>query len=83
MKLAAQQNAFFLNAITKVLSGSLLPNPFGFELSGPVLDGCVAIEKNMLDMALEQSTAVIEAIQKTGKAAEKATSEFSKIVHSL
>jgi hypothetical protein len=80
MKLAVQQNAFFLNAFTKALSGSLLPNPFGFDLSNPVLEGCAAFQKNMLDMAMEQSTAVIEAMEESGKNAEKANSEFFHMV---
>ncbi len=77
MKLATQQNAFFLNAFTKALSGSLMPNPFGFSLGGPALESCVALQKNMLEMAMGQSTAVIEAIQES---AEKATTEFCNMV---
>jgi hypothetical protein len=80
MKLAAQQNAFFLNAMTKALSGSLMPNPFGFNLGGQALEGYAAIQKNMLDVAMEQGTAVIEAIQESGKKVEKANSEFSNMV---
>lgn len=75
MKLAAKQSSFFLNAITKALTGSLLPNPFGFDLGGPALEGCVAMQKKMLDMALQQSTAVMEAIQESGN-----RSEFSNMI---
>ena len=77
MKLATQQNAFFLNAMTKVLSGSLLPNPFGFALGGPTLESFVALQKDMLEMAMEQGTAAIEAIQESGKTAEKVTTWFN------
>lgn len=80
MKLATQQNAFFLNAITKALSGSLLPNPFGFDLGGPALESCVAMQKNMLEIAMAQSTAVMEAIQESTKIADKSKSEFSNVV---
>ena len=84
MKLATRQNAFFLDAITKALSGSLMPNPFGFNLGGPALESCVALQKDMLKMAMEQGTAVMEAIQESGKTAEKVRSEFRGMVqHSL
>ena len=77
MKLIAQQNALFLNAFTKAMSGSLLPNPFGFTLASPAMEDCLALQKEMLAKAMEQSTAVMEAIQEAGK---KATSEFTDMV---
>jgi hypothetical protein len=80
MKVIAQQNALFLNAITKAMTGSLLPNPFGFALGGPTLEDCVAMQKQMLAMAMQQGTAVMEAVQEAGKTAERATSEFTNMV---
>jgi hypothetical protein len=80
MKLAAQQNAFFLNAITKALSGSLLPNPFGFSLGDQALESCVAMQKSMLEAAMGQGAAVMEAMLESGKTAEKVTSEFAHMV---
>jgi hypothetical protein len=80
LNLAVQQNAFFLGAIKQAMNGSLLPNPFGFDLGGQAFEGCVAIQKNLLNMALEQSTAMIEAIQESGQNTDKAMSEFSNMV---
>ena len=80
LNLAAQQNAFFLGAIKQAVNGSLLPNPFGFDQGGHAFEGCVAIQKNLLNMAMEQSTAMIEAIQESGQNTDKAMSEFSDMV---
>jgi polyhydroxyalkanoate synthesis regulator protein len=80
MKVITQQNALFLNAITKALSGSLLPNPFGFALGGQALEDCVAMQKEMMAAAMQQGAAVIEAIQEAGKTADKATTELTNMV---
>ena len=77
MKVIAQQNALLLNAFTKAMTGSLMPNPFGFTLAIPAMEECVAMQKEMLAKAMEQSTAVMEAMQEAGK---KATSEFTNMV---
>lgn len=77
MKLIAQQNALVLNAFTKAMSGALMPNPFGFTLAGPAMEECIALQKEMLAKAMEQGTAMIEAIQEAGN---KATSEFTNMV---
>jgi len=85
LKFAAQQNAFALNAFKKVLNGtpfaSLATLPV-FALAGPALEGSLAIQKNQVELALEQGTAVVEAIQESGTDPEKASTEFSKVFQS-
>lgn len=77
MKVIAQQNALILNAFTKAMSGSLLPNPFGFTLAVPGMEDYFAMQKEMLAKAMEQGTAVMEAMQEAGN---KATAEFTSMV---
>ena len=77
MKLIAQQNALVLNAFTKAMSGALMPNPFGFTLTNPAMEDCFALQKEMLAKAMEQGTAMMEAMQEAGT---KATSEFTTMV---
>ena len=80
MKAIAQQNAAFLNSITKALSGPSLANPFGFVFGGQALESCIAMQKEMLARAMEQSTAVLEVMQEAGKTADKATAEFTNMI---
>ena len=77
MRVIAKQNELFLNAFAKAMSGALMPNPFGFALGGPALEDCFAMQKEMMAKAMEQGTAVMEAIQEAGT---KATSEFTSMV---
>ena len=77
MKLIAQQNALVLNAFTKAMTGALMPNPFGFALTNPAMEASLAMQKEMLAKAMEQGTAMMEAMQEAGT---KATSEFTSMV---
>jgi hypothetical protein len=77
MNLIAQQNALFLNTITKALSGSFMPE---FVLGEQALERCIAFQKKILQMSIAQSAVVIEAILQPGNAADEVSSDFSKMV---
>ena len=83
LDLAAQQNADILAAIKKALKDTPLANLPVFDLAGPAIEGCIAIQKNVLDMLIEQSTAAIasfEAIKEAGMDANKVKAEVSKMI---
>ena len=77
MRVIAKQNELFLNAFTKAMSGALMPNPFGFTLANPAMEECFAMQKEMLAKAMEQGTAMMQAMQEAGT---KATSDFTSMV---
>lgn len=83
LNLAAQQNADLLAAIKKAIKGTPLASLPVFELAGPAFEGAIAIQKNLLDMALEQSNAALAsfgAIKEAGLDANKLKAEFSNLM---
>jgi hypothetical protein len=77
---AVQQNAEILASIKKALKGSSLPGLFVLDLAGQAVEGFVAVQKTLLDLALEQSNASIEAFQAYGQDATKAKAEFGNVL---
>jgi hypothetical protein len=75
---AVKQNAEILASIKKSLNGSTLPGLFVLDLAGEAVEGFVAVQKSLLDLALEQSNASIEAFQSFGK--ETAKADFSNVL---
>ena len=63
LNLSLQQNADILAAIKKALKGTNLPGLFVLDLAGQAAEGCVAVQKQLLDLGLEQSSAAIKALQ--------------------
>ena len=63
LNLSLQQNADILAAIKKALKGSNLPGLFVLDLAGQAAEGYVAVQKQLLDLALEQSSAALKALQ--------------------
>jgi hypothetical protein len=78
LDLAVKQNAEILASIKKALKGSSLPTLPILDLAGESFEGFVAVQKSLLDLALEQSNASIEAAQSFGKDASKA--ELSNVL---
>ena len=74
---AVKQNAEILAAIKKALKGTSLPGLFVLDLAGEAIEGFVAVQKSLLDLALEQNNASIEAVQAYGKDADKAKAELA------
>jgi hypothetical protein len=77
---AVQQNAEILASIKKALKGTSLPNLFVIDLAGQAFEGAVAVQKNLLNLALEQSVATAEAFQAYRQDATKAQSEFGNVL---
>src|SRR6266511_4238338 len=63
LDLAVQQNAEIVTAIKKALKGTQLPGLFILDLAAEALLGLVAVQKQLLDLGLEQSAAAIEALK--------------------
>jgi len=78
LNLAAQQNADILAAIKKALKNTPLANLPGLDLAGQAVEGYIAIQKNLLDLAQEQFEAALEASQQTD--ISKAKSEINSIL---
>ena len=79
LDLAAQQNADILVAIGKALKSLPMADLTPLEMAGAAFEGYVTIQKTLLDMAMEQSNAVVEAIEVSGSDVSKASEEFSKL----
>jgi hypothetical protein len=77
---AVQQNAEILASIKKNLKNSSLPGTFVFDLAGEAFVGFVAVQKNLLDLALEQNAAAVAAFQAYGQDASKAKADFSNVL---
>jgi hypothetical protein len=60
---AAEQNAAVLASHSKALNASPMPALFLFELAAQAFEFCVSFQKNLIDVAFEQSIAVIRATQ--------------------
>jgi hypothetical protein len=60
LDLAVQQNNELLASCKKALQASM-PGLFLFDLAGQAFEGYVTLQKSLLDLAVEQSTAAVEA----------------------
>ncbi len=69
---AREQNAEVLTSCKKVLKASSLPGLFVFDLAGQAFEGYVTLQKNLLDLAVEQSTSMMNAAQEYSQDASKA-----------
>jgi hypothetical protein len=79
LDLAAQQNADILAAVRKALKNVPMADLTPLEVAGAAFEGFVNIQKTLLDMTMEQSNAVVEAIEASGGDVSKASEEFSKL----
>jgi len=80
LKLAAKQNAEILATIKQNLQGTPWAELPVFDLTSQAIAGYVAVQNELLDLGLEQITAVINAFQSCGTDVEKAKSEFANIL---
>jgi len=81
---ALVQNAEILITYKKTLKGSSNPGLFLFDLAGQVFERYLTLQKSLLNLSVEQSTAVIQAAQECSHDASKAKAEITKVVqHSV
>jgi len=79
LNLAAQQNNDGIAAIKKALKGSQL-NLSGLDLFSQAVEGYIAIQKSLLDMALDQSASILESIEECTLDKSKAKTELANIM---
>jgi hypothetical protein len=79
LDLVAQQNADILAALRTALRNVPMADLTPVEMAAAAFEGYVNIQKTLLDMAMEQSNAVVEAIEASGTDVNKASEEFSKL----
>jgi len=72
LDLAVEQNTEFLASCKKALKATQMPGLFLFDIAGSAFEGYVALQKNLLGLAVEQSTSVIDAAQEYSQDAGKA-----------
>lgn len=63
MDLAFEQNSAILAFYRKALKGSALPGQFLFNFTDQALEGAVAMQKRLLNLAVQQGAAVTKAAQ--------------------
>jgi len=80
LNLAANQNADILDAMKKAMAGTPWAGLPLLELTEQAVEGYVAIQNELLDLTLEQITAVTNACQAAGTDVEKAKSEFANVL---
>jgi len=80
LNLAANQNADILDAMKKALAGTPWAELPILDLTEQAVEGYVAIQNELLDLTLEQITAVTNACQAAGTDVEKAKSEFANVL---
>lgn len=61
LDLALEHNAEVLASCKKALKASSMPGLFLFDLAGQAFEGYVTLQKSLLDLTVEQSTAIIDA----------------------
>jgi hypothetical protein len=71
LDMAVAQNTEFLTSCKKAISVPL-PGAFLFDVAGSAFEGYVALQKSLLGLAVEQSTAVLEATQECSLDSDKA-----------
>jgi hypothetical protein len=79
LNLAAQQNNDIVAAIKKALKGTSL-NLSGLDLFSQAVEGYIAIQKSLLDMALDQSASILESIGECVLDNSKAKTELANIM---
>jgi hypothetical protein len=80
LSLAAAQNADILAAIRKAVKGTALEEMPILDLTDQAVEDYLAIQNELLDLTLEQITAVTNACQSAGTNVEKARSEFANVL---
>ncbi len=80
LDMLAGQNSEFLSTWKQMFKGSALPGLSLFDLAGQAFESYVALQKNLLDLAVEQSTAVVEAVQEFKQNPEEASEGISTMV---
>jgi len=81
LEIAAQQNAEtvdFLKKAVKAIPG--VPCGFVLEVAGQAFDRFVETQKSIIDMVIEQNTALVESSNERGSSAQKIAADVSKIV---
>jgi hypothetical protein len=61
--LAAEQNTEVLASCKKALKALSMPGLFLFDLAGQAFEGYVTLQKSLLDLAVEQSSAAADVVQ--------------------
>lgn len=79
LNLAAQQNNDIVAAVKKALKATQL-NLSGLDLFSQAFEGCIALQKSLLDMALDQSTSILESIETCTLDKNKAKTELANIM---
>jgi hypothetical protein len=79
LNMSAQQNNDILAAMKKALKSTQL-DLSGLDLASQAFEGYIAIQKNMLDMALEQTASLIESIEECLSDSSKAKSELANMM---
>jgi hypothetical protein len=79
LDMVAEQNSEFLSTWKQAFKGSTMPGLFLFDLAGQAFEGYVALQKNLLDLAVEQSTAVVKAVQEFKQNPEEAKDGITNI----
>jgi hypothetical protein len=80
LNFAVRQNAELLAGIKKAVAGTPVEKLPVFELAGEAFDGYIAVQKDLLGIAKEHSTAVTDAIHASGTDVHKAKDEFVSLV---
>lgn len=80
LNLAAEQNGEILLGMKRALEGTPWSELPILDLMAQACEGYFAIQNDLLDLTLEQITAVIRAFQVSGMDLEKARSEFANVL---
>jgi len=80
LDLAGEQNADILATMKKALKGTPLANMPMLDLAVSAVQGYIDVQKNLMDRMLEQSNAVLSAMEGFGVDANKAKVEFSNML---
>jgi hypothetical protein len=83
LDLAVEQNAEILASCKKALKATQMPGLFLFDIASSAVEGYVALQKNLLGLAVEQSTSVIDAAQECSLDASKAKGISNLIQQSM
>ena len=63
LDLAMEHNVEVLDSYRNVLNASSVPGLFLFDLAGQVIESYATLQKSLLELVVNQSTCVIEAVQ--------------------
>jgi len=79
LDLAVEQTTEVLASCKKALPASM-PGLFLFDLAGQAFEGYLTLQKRLVDLAVEQSTAAVEATNEYMQDASKATAGFPTLI---